>query len=185
MVRFKNFECTIDVDGVALPEYIDPADAGDREGLVPTAIVYIQSEEGKAFTIKFSMVDGVGILPEADALVWFPMLDGNEINPPWLCSAPRGSNSLNRNQYRDHHGNWVEKNFIFSKLDVTEDDREPKDNNDTSSLGEIAIRIFRFKITGSTYTATSKVNGDCKDVRAVTSLHEKQLKGRDISHSVG
>jgi hypothetical protein len=185
MVRFKNFECTIDVDGVALPEYTDPADAGDREGLVPTAIVYIQSEEGKAFSIKFSMVDGVGILPEADALVWFPLLDGNEIKPGRICKAPWSSYSINGNKYRDGHGNWVKQHFLFSKLDVTEDDREPKDNNDTSSLGEIAIRIFRFKITGSTYTATSKVGGDYKDVRAVTSLHEKQLKGRDISHSVG
>jgi hypothetical protein len=183
MVLFKNVNCTINVDGVPLQEYTDPGDAAERESPIPTAIVYIQSEEGKAFSINFSMVDDVDLFPEANALSWSVILDGNEIKPPWLCRAPRGSDSIHGNRYQDCYGNWVEQNFLFSKLDVTEDDRERKDNKDTTSLGEIALRICRYQTTGPVRLAGFWDN--FHDAHGVKSLHEKQLKGRDITHSIG
>jgi hypothetical protein len=183
MVRFKNFECMIKVDGVALPEYTDPEDAGDTEGPVPTAVVYIQSEEGKPFSIKFSVLDDVGIFPEADAVCWCLELDGKEIKLGWICHADGGSNRVHGNKYRDSNGRWFDQDFLFSKLDVTEDDAGRKDSKDTSSLGEIEIRICRYKITGPSRAPKSK--DVFKDASGVKSLHEKQLKGRDITHSVG
>jgi hypothetical protein len=185
MVRFKNFECTINVDGIALPEYTDPKDADAREGAVPTAIVYIQSEEGKPFSINFSMVDGGGLWPDANALAWSAILDGNELKPGWLCKAPRGSGFINGNRYQDRKGNWFQRDFLFSKLDIREDGPVHKDNINTSSLGEITIRIRRYKITGRTRLVKKKKKEEYEEVRAVTSLPEEQLKGRDVSHSVG
>jgi hypothetical protein len=183
MVQLENFDCTINVDGVPLREYADPGDAGERAGPVPTAIVYIQSEEGKPFSIKFSVLDDVGIFPEADAVCWCLELDGNEIKPGWICHADGGSNYVNGNKYRDSNGRWLDQQFLFSKLDVTEDDAGRKDSKDTSSLGEIEIRICRYQITGPSQAPKSM--DVYKDASGVKSLHEKQLKGRDITHSVG
>jgi hypothetical protein len=183
MVRFKNFECMIKVDGVALPEYTDPEDAGDTEGPVPTAVVYIQSEEGKPFSIKFSVLDDVGIFPEANAVCWHAVLDGNKIKLGWICDADGGSICVHGNKYRDSNGRWFDQDFLFSKLDVTEDDAGRKDSKDTSSLGEIEIGICRYKITGPSQAPKSM--DVFKDASGVKSLHEKQLKGRDITHSVG
>jgi hypothetical protein len=173
----------IKVDGVALPEYTDPEDAGDTEGPVPTAIVYLQSEEGKPFSIKFSVLDDVGIFPEANAVCWHWVLDGNEIKTGRICDADGGSSWVNGNKYRDSNGRWFDQEFLFSKLDVTEDDAGLKDSKDTSSLGEIEIRICRYQITGPSQ-ARKSIHG-YKDAPGVKSLHEKQLKGRDITHSVG
>jgi hypothetical protein len=183
MVQLENFNCTINVDGVALREYTDPEDAGDTQGPVPTAIVYIECQEGKPFSINFSMLDDFGIFPEANAVCWYSVLDGNLIKPGWICRADGGSSHVRGNKYRDSNGKWFDQEFLFSKLDITEDDAGRKDSKDTSSQGEIEIRICRYKITGPLQAPKST---DCfKDAPGVKSLHEKQLKGRDITHSIG
>jgi hypothetical protein len=179
MVQLENFDCTIDVDGVALREYTDPGDAGEREGRIPTAIVYIQSEEGKPFSIKFSALDDV---PEANAVSWSLDLDGNEIDGSWICDVQKGNN-VHCNEYRDAYGRWLKQDFLFAKLDVMEDGPERNDNKDTSSLGEITIRVYRFQVIGP----PSSPNSDeyYEKAHTVKSVHEKQLKGRDIMHTVG
>jgi hypothetical protein len=182
MVRFKNFDCTINVDGVALLEYTDPDDAGERKGAVPTAIVYIQSEEGKAFSIKLSVLNGVGINPNANAVSWSYELDAIKEGKGHVTKVgASGTISFNRFQAAD--GEWFHQDFHFSKLEVTEDAAERNDTKDSSALGEITIRICRYKTIGPSRTPKS-VNHHAK-AHGVKSVYEKELKGRDITHSVG
>jgi hypothetical protein len=47
--------------GDPLSEYTDPNDADGREGPVPTAIFYVQSEEGIVFSVHLKVHDGVGL----------------------------------------------------------------------------------------------------------------------------
>jgi hypothetical protein len=47
--------------GDPLSEYTDPNDADDREGPVPTAIVYVQSEEGNPISVHLEDHNGVGL----------------------------------------------------------------------------------------------------------------------------
>jgi hypothetical protein len=58
MVRFKNFECMINVGHVPLPEYTDPDDAGDREGLFRRRLYTFSLKRERPFQsdLKFMMV---------------------------------------------------------------------------------------------------------------------------------
>jgi hypothetical protein len=55
--------------GDALSEYTDPDDADDRDGPVPTAIVYVQSEEGKAFSVHLKVHEMLAPTPKPTALM--------------------------------------------------------------------------------------------------------------------
>jgi hypothetical protein len=180
MVRFKNFECTINVEGVPLPEHTDPNDAGDREGPVPTAIVYVQSEEGKAFSVRLGVLDGVGIYPEANSVNMELSLDG--VTGLWWNVGVHKHISARYFRYDDTDGQFVQRKFLFSKLDVLEETRDPE-NGDLKSLGEITVSLHRFNVTGRTPWVPFKMENE--DFPSIKSVPEKHLKGRDIGHSIG
>jgi hypothetical protein len=184
MVQFSNFLCTVNVEEVPLKEYTDPDDdaaiLGDSP---PTKIVYIQSEEGKPFSIGFRVIHSVGIVPAANSVAWNLELDGLPIQAGFLSYIGGMNSSLRCNRYKDDEGRWLQRDFLFSKLDVREDGPKPDLKEDTSSLGEITLRIRRYQAL----TAASRPsNGtEYNDFKKADSLHEKQLKGRDISHTIG
>jgi hypothetical protein len=181
MVRFKNLECTINVGDDPLPEYTDPHDAGDREGAVPTAIVYVQSEEGKAFSVGLEVLDGVGIYPEANSVDIELSLDGAVLESIWNVRV-HSHISVRDFEYDDTDGQYVRREFLFSKLDVLEETRDPE-NGDLKSLGEITVSLHRFKVTGTRPRDPMKTKR--QDLPSIKSVPEKHLKGQDITQSVG
>jgi hypothetical protein len=180
MVLFKNFECTINVGGVPLPEYTDPHDAGDREGAVPTAIVYVQSEEEKAFSVRLEVLDGVGIYPEANGVKMGLSLDG--ATGLWWNVRVHEHISVEGYKYDDTDGQYVRREFLFSKLDVLDETRDPE-NGDLKSLGEITVSLHRYKVTGT--RPRDPIKRKRQDLPSIKSVPEKHLKGRDITQSVG
>jgi hypothetical protein len=180
MVRFKNFECTINVGGVPLPEHTDPDDAGDREGPVPTAIVYVQSEEGKAFSVRLEVLDGVGIYPEANSVNMELSLDG--ATGIWWNVIVHNHISVGGYTYRDTEDQCVRRGFLFSKLDILDETRDPE-NGDLKSLGEITVSLHRYNVTGRRPRIPIKMENE--DFLSIKSVPEKHLKGRDIAHSIG
>jgi hypothetical protein len=180
MVLFKNFECTINVGDDPLPEYTDPHDAGDREGAVPTAIVYVQSEEEKAFSVRLEVLDGVGIYPEANSVYIKLSLDGATLKRIWNVKVNKDS-TIRYDKYHDKEGQYVRREFLFSKLDILDETRDPE-NGDLKSLGEITVSLRRFKVTGRRPRA---IKTKRLDLPSIKSVPEKNLKGRDITQSVG
>jgi hypothetical protein len=181
MVRFKNFECTINVGGDPLPEYTDPHDAGDREGPVSTAIVYVQSEEGKAFSVGLKVLGGVGIYPEANSVDIELSLDGAKLESFWNVRVHRHI-SVGDYKYHDTEDQYVRRKFLFSKLDILDETRDPE-NGDLKSLGEITVSLHRFKVTGT--RPRDPIKRKRQDLPSIKSVPEKHLKGRDIAHSIG
>jgi hypothetical protein len=180
MVLFKNFECTINVGDDPLPEYTDPHDAGDREGAVPTALVYVQSEEEKAFEVRLEVLDGVGIYPEANSVNMELSLDG-ATGLSWNVRVHRHI-SVGGYKYHDTEDQYVRRGFLFSKLDVLEETRDPE-NGDLESLGEITVSLHRFNVTGT--RPRDPIKTKRQDFPSIKSVPEKHLKGRDIGHSIG
>jgi hypothetical protein len=181
MVRFGNCECTLNVGDDSLPEYTNPDDAGDREGPVPTAIVYVQSEEGKAFSVRLKVHDGVGLYPEADSVKVKLSLDGATLKKGWLVRVNQ-HRIIQKHKYHDTEGRYVQRQFLFSKLDVLEETRG-SENGDSKSLGEIAVSLHRWKIVGTRPRDPSKRDNEA--LPSIKSVPEKDLKGRDIAHSIG
>jgi hypothetical protein len=181
MVRFKNFECTINVGHVPLPEYTDPDDAGDREGPVPTAIVYVQSEEGNAFSVRLKVHDGVGLY--ANSVDIQLSLDGATLKRIWNVEVNKHS-IIRGYMYHDTEGRNVMRELLFSKLDVLEETCDPENNGDVKSLGEIAVFLRRYQRAGKVLPG---INREIKnpDLPNIQSVPEKHLKGRDIAQSVG
>ncbi|KAF8251726.1 hypothetical protein K440DRAFT_39627 [Wilcoxina mikolae CBS 423.85] len=184
MVRLKNIECHISTASGRLEEYTDPNDAGDREGNSPCSIVYVKSEEGQLFSVVLNLLDDVGIAPAGDSIVGVLAFDG-EVNPDTLLVYPRRTCVRARSVSATESGGFVERQFLFSKLHVTEDGPKAKDSEgiDILALGEIRLTVVRYRTNG----LTRKNSGDrgqaySKDTKT---LHEKQLKGRDLAHSVG
>lgn len=184
MVRLLNFDCGIRVEGALLKEFTDPQDLALKGGDPPTAIVYVKAEEEKKFGIEFKTVDDVGIAPAANGVCWNIMFNGDKIGKGWI-SEPGRTQCVDFHSYQDTDGRWLQRNFVFSKLDVTEDGN-PKDKKaiNLEALGEITINVRRYRVTGPSYLARN-ADGFKETTNQTKSVHEKQLKGHDISHTVG
>jgi hypothetical protein len=180
MVRFKNFECTINVGGRPLPEYTDPDDAGDREGPVPTAIVYVHSEEEKAFSIRLDILDDVGLFPRANGVLIKLALDDTTLPGCWTARL-HSHCIMDGYKYNDTKGQYVHGKFLFSKLDVLEETRDPENSGEVNSLGEITVSLYRFKVAAKKIILGKGTNEHLSNIKSVT---EKDLKGRDITQSV-
>jgi hypothetical protein len=183
MVRFKNFECTINVEGHPLPEYTDPDDAGDREGPVPTAIVYVHSEEEKAFSICLDILDDVGLFPRGKAnRVLIKLALDDTTSPSYWRARPHSHCFVDGDYFYDTNGQYVKGQFLFSKLDVLEETRDPQNSGEVNSLGEITVSLYRFKVGKKKIKNREKgTNEPLSNIKSVT---EKDLKGRDITQSV-
>jgi hypothetical protein len=181
MVRFKNFECTINVGHVPLPEYTSPDDAADREGPIPTAIVYVQSEEGKAFSIRLKVLDDVGLY--ANSVDMYLSLDGATLKRIWNVEVHKHC-FVRGFIYPNSEGRTMMREFLFSKLDVLEETRDPENNGDINSLGEITVSLRRYQRAGA---VLPNPNNETKNpaLPSIKSVPEKHLKGRDINQSVG
>jgi hypothetical protein len=184
MVRLGNCEGTINVGDDPLPEYTDPYDAIEKEGRIPTAIVYVQSEEGKEFSVRLKVHDGVGLCPKADCIMLRLSLDGATLKNGWHVRVNQHRIIQKRTcKYHDTENQYVQQKFLFSKLDVLEETRDPENIGDIKSLGEITVSLYRWKLTGRMPWDPSIM--DDKALPSIKSVPENLLKGRDISHSIG
>jgi len=150
----------------------------------PCSIVYIKSEEGQQFSVCISLLNDIGIAPTANAISYSLSFDGEIIPDRMLLFPGERLVPRSRSVSATESGGFVQRQFHFSKLNVTEDGPKPKDGGgtDTLALGEICVSVLRFCKTGESsvsHYAQRKVP------TGITTLHEKQLKGRDIAHSIG
>jgi len=181
-MKLKNIECTINTTTEPLREYIDSEVAPDTPG---EAIRYIQAQVGESFSFHIYIPLGDdGIRPPANSLNCKIYFNGNrELDTVLdLGESIVLSSSVIRPAAR---GGWIEREFMFDKLTVTEDpDMMGVPGNKKrklEELGEIKVVWYRYGQTGhkeGTWLGR-------KAVDAVKVVHEKELKGRDIEHSVG
>lgn len=86
---------------------------------------------------------------------------------------------------RTSSGAWELRKFLFSSIDFTEDHKvDTLALNKVNQLGEIVVKVFRYKVSGCRPRRAShglRTSGGGSGVV----VHEKSVKGRDISHSVG
>jgi hypothetical protein len=187
MVRFAGFDCTLYLRDTsespydALPEYKDPNDAGDPDGPVPTAIVYVPAEEGMAFAVGVRVYECGCDLGPFDCLRMKLSFDGETLKKRWhvgICD----DRMIRKYKHYDTDGQYVKRKFVFSKLDVLEGTRDPE-NGDINSLGEITVSLYRWRITETKQRSPRKT--DVQALPGIKSVSEKHLKGRDIAHSIG
>lgn len=78
-------------------------------------------------------------------------------------------------------GNWELRKFIFSSVELTEERGQGELTlENVNKLGEIIVTVRRYKNLGISGAVAS--GPDIGTKRVV--IHEKTIKGRDISHSV-
>jgi hypothetical protein len=128
------------------------------------------------------LLDDTGIVPSANAASVTLHFDGKMIPARYIMYPYQ---SLKRSGFVSgvESGGFVQRQFQFSKLNVTEDDLKPTDskNMDVLALGEIHVSVMRYFVTSVCIANANYGRGFSKDPKT---LHEKQLKGRDLAHSV-
>lgn len=115
--------------------------------------------------------DGLAIQLQIDGVSEQPMrLD--HIHPTIIISGTK---------VHTPSGNWELRKFLFSSVEFTEEkDQGEMTLENVNKLGEIIVFVRRHRKSG---VSGAGVGGsDTGTSRAV--IHEKTIKGRDISHSV-
>ena len=180
-MKLKNIEFTINTTAGPLREYTDPDAIPDTPG---EAIRYIQAQAGESFSFHIYIPIGDdGIRPPANSLDCRIYFNGNrELNRILELGE---SIVLSSSTVRPAAGGgWIEREFLFDKLTVTEDPDMigvfGNKKRKLEELGEIKVVWYRFNQTGVSESSLGE-----KAVDVVKVVHETELKGRDIEHSVG
>lgn len=191
-MRNGSFECVIVTPDGELEEFIDPEQEEITIGKARSQTAYVIAHPGKTFELRLRLSKGADSQLErskngATHLHILLKLDGHPINV---------FGSLKSLKLRDMKvdyaksassvtGRHVKQKFKFSDIEVTEniDDLETGkiDMEKAQEIGEIMLKIRRFKQTSNKYIG--KAAG--KTPIMITKVHEKQLKGRDISQVIG
>lgn len=145
-----------------------------------SASVYILARDGQEFSIKCSVPSPGKHMPVAtDGLAVQLRIDGVD-EKPGLLGRRRPTISINGTMVFTPTGNWELRKFLFSSIELTEErSHDELTLENVNKLGEITVSLRRFKLSG--LTRISSGSGP-ETKRAV--IHEKSIKGRDISHSV-
>lgn len=115
--------------------------------------------------------DGLAVQLQIDGVSEQPMrLD--HLHPTIIISGTK---------VRTPSGNWELRKFLFSSVELTEERGQGEMTlENVNKLGEITVFVRRHRKSGVSGAGTS--GSEIGTNRAV--IHEKTIKGRDISHSV-
>lgn len=147
-----------------------------------SASAYIVACDGQHFFIKCSAPSPLKHMPvvSTDGLAIQLQIDGvDEI--PMLLDHLGTTVTISGTKIQTTTGDWELRKFMFSSVELTEErDRGELALENVNKLGEIVVKVMRFRKSGMSVASRSGTDTGTK--RAV--IHEKAIKGRDISHSV-
>lgn len=178
MPIIDNISCSIHTDSGPLEEF-PCVEGGLVNGKIST--VYIPAKDGEHFSINCAFLTPSQHL-QTNPISITPSIDGvKEHGIVAKLEAPKvifeGSEVMNPNR------TWKVCKFMFSSVNLTEDDiANTLTLEKVNSLGEIKVVLRRYQATGGVGGAPASSSNTGK---GRTIIHEKTVKGRDISHSVG
>lgn len=147
-----------------------------------SASAYILACDGQEFSIKCSVPSPYKHMPVAstDGLAVQLQIDGVNEQPMRLDHL-HPTIIISGTKVRTPSGNWELRKFLFSSVKLTEErGQDEMTLENVNKLGEINVFVRRHRKSGVSGAGTS--GSDAGTNRAV--IHEKTIKGRDISHSV-
>lgn len=188
MVKYRNFEVNILVDGQALPEYQEEGqvDGADREprgpGLRSTTTItrHLQSEVGKNYSVQLS-IDSDYRHRRFDTLSATIYVDGTRANGSilQLPTARRTSQTrlVDGHTYKTDEGTWESCKFRFAQLALSADSSSKQvQTSGLRNIGTIEIRFKQGKHTGLVSDQSLHQN----DLPQSEEISEKSLKGRAV-----
>lgn len=150
-----------------------------------SASAYILAQDGQEFSIKCSAPSPYKHMPVAstDGLAIQLQIDG-VIEPSTLLDHAHSTITISGTKCHTSAGDWELRKFLFSSVELTEEKGHGELTlENVNKLGEITVFVRRFKNSGGTSGSAVGTSGfDTGTTRAI--IHEKSIKGRDISHSV-
>lgn len=193
MPTSRSIECYISTSTGRLTEFPNPEDA---EIILPkghtSEICYILASTGEQFSITVNLLPGAdqelskGATPNHLAVM--PIVGGLTL-PSELILIPShtggypSGRTIEHVRYLNTTTTQVaaeKRLMLFADMEVTEDDVAGKINLEKAKLlGEITIKVKRYMKTGDLLQRAANTVLDKGNT-----AHEKELKGRDISHSV-
>ncbi|KAI5809649.1 hypothetical protein DFH27DRAFT_535690 [Peziza echinospora] len=180
MPELKGISCTIHSEGGKFEEYEDD-ELYQEDRSTTSRYINIDGSEGKAFWIQLTCLDKTFVLDRSfDSIRATISVDGTELRTGSAWRSPYLPRVLNRNSYNTPSGT-VEQTLLFCKLSLSEEASDSKNVSarNIKSLGEIVIQLRRAK---STHGQNRIIHST--EAKNDTKFHEKNLKGRDISHGV-
>ncbi|KAI1654261.1 hypothetical protein F4813DRAFT_210382 [Daldinia decipiens] len=180
-------EVTVQVAGIDAAEYEDPnASEQDVAGAnCPTSTKYIECIDGAEFAIKTRVTGDYRWSHPVTALNWdFRMDDkstrGYVIRRGDMVNGVATKTKADDTVYCSHTKQWIRQRFQFSAVDVVDDAKKDRIEDDTKiakHLGMIQVRIYRCIYLGHRASSFRKPTTSNK-----LELAEKSLKGKAISH---
>lgn len=147
-----------------------------------SASAYILAQDGQEFSITCSALLIHKHMPVAatDGLAIQLRIDGVD-EQPMLLDHTHPTITISGTRFRTSAGGWELRKFLFSSVELTEESGNGELTlENVNKLGKITVFVKRFKKSGTSGVSTSGL--DTGTTRAT--IHEKTIKGRDISHSV-
>lgn len=99
-----------------------------------------------------------------------------------ICSLGCKNGAISGTQVKNSHGIWELCKFVFSSVHFTEDrGADVLTLDKVNKLGEIVVTVRRYQVQGP-----SKPRGESSSgfLEGPSVIHEKSIKGKDLSHSV-
>ena len=191
MPTIKDVECFISTASSGkLPEFFEEADPDVQlRSTGRTASCYVESEDGAEFEICVK-IDNTFANNHKDA---------THLAVQYNIDGMRYASSNGVTAVGDlgrHNAYWLPEKpsyfqtMRFSSLEVSED-KVPSSVARDAHLGEIEVLLYRYKlhagwnkVKGLKSKKRKSTSGESLTVPAAAKVHEKALKGRDISHTV-
>lgn len=191
MPQKGSVECWISTASGRLPEYDDPEQNEITVGKATSRTTYIESKPGEEFYIGFQVHDPWGPdlgrpLGTTD-LACKIIADGVDTKYTTVCAnlveSPYSIREVKDLRRTNPKGDPEMYRLVFSDMELTEDSGDLPggliDYKKAAQVGEIRVHVSRYKRTGADIPYKPPSTAD-KTVKA----HEKELKGRDIKHTV-
>jgi len=172
-MKVKNVEVNITTATGPLTEYED-LDESDSE------VRYIQVQEGCTWELCVRIHDIHQLGPEANAIVVYLDVDGMCVDGV-AFPISQSQMVLRHASATTAGGGRIRRAFTFAKIIVTEDqDHIGQARRQLGELGEIKVVVRRYVQTG----VIEKLGSE-NLIETIKHVHEKDLKGRDITHAIG
>lgn len=178
MPVLNNISCTIHTDAGPIREF--PC-AKAHPPSAPTSTVYIPVRDGQTFTINCNV-----LVPSQQTstsiLVFGASIDGVQERGKALCAGDKHC-IIAGTKVQNSRGVWELRKFLFSRVNFTEDHvADALAPDKINKLGEIVVTVRRCRVL----ERRPKTKGIGQEVCAEgpSVVHEKSVKGRDVSHSV-
>ena len=195
MPRIEGVEVYFSTSEGKLQEYTDPERALSESADRREKTCYIKATDGQEFTVT---IDGVNHRydPEAYDYLHFDLLiDGTsydrdvvELGGPYIGGSlyrlgAGGAPWIHRGLHSNNgYRNQQVRRFTFATREIGCEVDEPHHNPNTV-LGQITVKLVRFKSQGDRYSEKLTV-GNATEENGGGRVHEKHIKGFDISHQV-